>query len=362
MACPGLIERSQARNAKQEVSPKTHPTFASNHAESLPHAQMLPKAFTVDSMTVRPLIHIGYHKTGTSYLQSEFFTENYGFQRWPSTQRALHPVFTLLGSYDQPKESDVQELRRLFAEAGQRNQTFVVSHERISGHPSSGGLDAKLIADRLLDVFPDARVLIIIREQEAMIRSAYSQFVTEGGSLNLRRYLTPPQPDVLKRPHFSLHHFEYEPAIRYYQRRVGEDNVLVMPFELFVAEPAEFLNRLGNFARSANWENRTAEDFASERVNVARKVATQTLRRVLNACLARTQFSNSGWLNFPKLIRLYEKLSPKVDWLVPSALDRWIIERQKSLIRSSIGDYYAPFNRRLCELLNTDLGQLGYRV
>lgn len=313
-------------------------------------------------MTLNPLIHIGYHKTGTSYLQSRFFVESYGFRRWPSNQRAIHPALIDLGPYDVVTKSVRDTLNREIDEAATLEQTFVLSHERLSGHPSSGGFDAKSIADRLHSLFPNAKVLMIFREQESMIRSAYSQFVTEGGSLSLRRYLTPPQPDVRKCPYFAFEHFEYAPAIKYYQQLFGNHNVLALPYEHFANSPIEFLNAVGQFGKGDTWNELTIDSYEASKVNVAKKVLTQTIRRSLNAVLVRTQFSNSGWLNLPKLIRLYEKTCPKLEPLIPKSIDRWAVARQKAAIRRVVGNHFAPYNCATSELTGFDLREFGYRV
>ena len=68
----------------------------------------------------------------------------------------------------------------------------VVSFERFSGNPFSGGYDSKEIADRLVRVFPDARVLVIVREQRSMIVSTYKKYVREGGALPPSKFMRPP--------------------------------------------------------------------------------------------------------------------------------------------------------------------------
>ena len=68
----------------------------------------------------------------------------------------------------------------------------VVSFERFSGNPFSGGYDSKEIADRLVQVFPDARVLVVVREQRSMIVSTYKQYVREGGALPPSKFMLPP--------------------------------------------------------------------------------------------------------------------------------------------------------------------------
>src|SRR5262245_6185327 len=84
-----------------------------------------------------------------------------------------------------PLEFDAAAVRATFEPALRkiRDQGLlpVVSNERLSGHPSSGGYDSKEIADRLAAVFPEGRVLIVIREQHSVIESVYKQYVLAGG-------------------------------------------------------------------------------------------------------------------------------------------------------------------------------------
>ena len=70
----------------------------------------------------------------------------------------------------------------------------VLSYERLSGNPHSGGYDSKEIANRLVQVFPDAKILIVIREQKDIILSTYKQYIIEGGACTVKRYLHPPPP------------------------------------------------------------------------------------------------------------------------------------------------------------------------
>jgi hypothetical protein len=62
----------------------------------------------------------------------------------------------------------------------------MVSSERLSGNPHSGGYDSAVLAERLHQVFPGARVLVMIREQRSMILSSWAQYVRVGGACLLR--------------------------------------------------------------------------------------------------------------------------------------------------------------------------------
>ena len=310
----------------------------------------------------RCIIHIGYHKTASSYLQEKFFVPDNRFSRWPDNQFAIHPALISLGPYETVSAATCSELEGRFRQAQESGYQFVVSHERLSGHPSSGGYDAKILAQRMHSLFPTAKILIIFREQCSVIRSAYSQFVTEGGSMSLYKYLHNPEPGTRRIPLFSLAHFEFAPAIRYYQELFGSESVMALPFEMFVKEPIEFLNRIGRFSQEDGWRDWSEEDYQPQQVNVAKSVPVQTFRRILNACFVRRQFSNSGFLNIPKLIRAYDRSSPILDRFVPKPIDRWLVARQKQLVSRRVGDHYVLYNQDTAELTGIDLSKYGYQL
>lgn len=307
-----------------------------------------------------PLVHIGYHKTGTSYLQSKFFVEEKGFLRWPPNQALIHPLLIDLGPFEPVSEQSLAIMQESIDAAKASDLHWVCSHERLSGHASSGGYDSKVIADRLRQLMPNAKVLMVIREQRNTIRSAYSQFVTEGGSLSLSKYLHDPQAPVRKLPLFSLKHFEYFPLIQYYRSIFGADRVLALPYEQLSKTPVEFLNKIGRFALGDRFAALDEQSYQAEWVNRRFSVVTQWLRRQMNAACFRTQFSNSGFINAPILDRAFRKTDDIIEWFVPQALDKHLVSRQTRMINRFVGDYYSEFNKKTSEIVGCDLREYGY--
>ena len=104
-----------------------------------------------------PLIHIGYHKAASSWLQRNLFPDaDCGFQL-PFGHRndiEKHFVFPHPLDFDPERVTSQYkpELERLFS-AG---FVPVISHERLSGNPHSGGYDSTEVAMRLHQTLPDA--------------------------------------------------------------------------------------------------------------------------------------------------------------------------------------------------------------
>ena len=114
----------------------------------------------------------------------------------------MRPAFV----HADPFAFDAATVRQTFwpgiEKASARGLVPVLSAERLSGNPHSGGYDSVQIAERLATAFPEGRVLIVIREQTEMLVSAYKQYVKVGGAGTLRQYATP-SSDVPRVPLFA---------------------------------------------------------------------------------------------------------------------------------------------------------------
>ena len=192
-------------------------------------------------MLVTPvLVHIGYHKTATKWLRGGLFCNSAAGYRWLGKAPASPAVNNLI--FARPLDFDAAEIRGefepLFADAEAAGLLPVVCFGRLSGHPFSGGYDSKLIADRLKDVLPEARILIVIREQRSMIVSTYKQYVKGGGVCTLEHFLEPATEQGWHVPGFDYRHFEYDRLIAHYHELYGKESVLVLPTSTSSPTPA----------------------------------------------------------------------------------------------------------------------------
>ncbi len=138
------------------------------------------------------LIHIGYHKTATTWLQKSLFENaEAGFARPISSHEA---IMKLVGpnSFDFEAYQCGAVLLPKIKAAREQGLSPVLSTERLSGLPWYGGYDSKELSRRLAAVFPGARILIVIREQKSMLLSNYNQYIKHGGMWPIQQFLTPP--------------------------------------------------------------------------------------------------------------------------------------------------------------------------
>lgn len=309
-----------------------------------------------------PLIHIGFHKTASTLLQRKLFMmEDLGFYVPASGRVGIHAAFITRFGLDPTPTDLIDTLRAEQAAAQAKGGTLVLSHERLSGYPASGGFDQGLIADRLAEAFPEGKVVMLIREQRQMIYSMYLQTITDGGTLSLKRFLRRPEPVLLRKPGFDLGYYEYDRVIEKYRAVFGAENVKVIAYEAFRDDGGVMARELTEFALGPDAAARLDIAALTAPVNRARPLAFQALRRQLNK-LVRNQLNENGLLPIPNEYVEYgfRKIMPVFEVLRP--FDGMIKTRLKARVAETCAGRYAASNARVEEMTGLNLGALGYEV
>ena len=309
-----------------------------------------------------PLLHIGYHKTGSRWLRFLFFGNPQTGFGWVDKTAPDHPVRQLVGA--RPFEFDAASSRAAFDPLLRKVEDEglfpVVSFERFSGNPFSGGYDSKEIANRLAEVFPDARILVVIREQRSMIVSTYKQYVREGGALPPRQFIKPPTSKSMRVPWFDLRHFEYHHLLSYYRQLFGSDRVLALTFEQFAADPVAFVQEIAQFAgrplpadalRSLQFEQRSNPSPSAPAIEV---------RRWLNKLGVQSELNPAPVFTSPAVKRLGVKVQRTT--LVPRALAARGDAKLRKTVAAKIGDRYVGSNGITGELTGIDLASHGWMI
>ena len=193
-------------------------------------------------MDFKTLVHVGYHKTATSFLQKEVFSNlNLPFHLLDRSLIIREIVKKNLFFFD------AAETLSAIQENFLADKINVISVENLVGNPHSGGYNGYDHFLKLKQLFTNTKILICIREQNSMILSTYKQYIKTVGVLSLRKYLVQTEKASNILPGFDLRHFCYDKLISSYTEAFGKKNVLVLPFELLNANPREFLKKLFEF-------------------------------------------------------------------------------------------------------------------
>lgn len=304
------------------------------------------------------LIHIGYPKTASTWLQQQFFKDpRSGFAApWtlPNAEAIEH--FTLSNPYG----FDPKVVRKYF-EAGIKQSNSkqlvpVISNEIIGGDPLRQWDWGREAADRIYQTFPDAHILVLIREQCQMLLSLYRQHIKQGGNMTLERFVDLGEERPGFRPGCRIENLEYHRLIHYYQNLFGSQNVLVWPFEQFKQDLHTSIVMFQKFAQTHG----EVEVFkVIKAANVGYKGWTLRFRRRLNFICQPGFFGPGGP---PRSWKIAGKLSNIFEKTCPSGLHEPIELQMKQYIESFVGERYQISNRLTSELAGIDLGHLGYKV
>lgn len=309
-----------------------------------------------------PLLHVGYHKTGTTWLQTQLFASDEAGFCTNTHRRDYLYVFV----YPHAFEFDPAEARARFEAdwlACPETSVPVLSMERFSGTPHAGRYDSAEIARRLHATFPEGRVLIVVREQDDLILSGYRQYVKNSGGLSLDQYLHPPyEPSVIHR--FSYEGFHFDRLVAHYDGLFGRENVLVMAYEAFREDPVAYMATIARFAGLDPDPGVLGRLRASERENPSFSALATAIKRRANRVASRRSA-----INPTPLVELSETSTVLVRRSF-YALDRWLPQgvsarldaRQRAFIRAAVGNRYEASNAALAERTGLDLGRYGYQL
>jgi hypothetical protein len=308
------------------------------------------------------LIHIGFHKTASTALQEHVFGDPAtGFVRWAEDRKLAHPYLVCHSPLAPIPDQARDELLGLDAAAKAGGKCLVVSHERLSGYYATGGFDSAAIARRMAEAFPEARILIVVREQRAMLESFYSQYVSDGGVLPFAKFMRPMPQTRLRAPGFDPDFLLYDRLVQLYRGLFGADRVLVLPFELLKARPGEYVRRIGDHCGLTIGEDRFAAGLP--RTNERRSIILQELVRQLNR-VQRSQLNPGGLVERLPVHRaaneISRRLSGTVHALTPGFVNRAILEGRRRRITQLAGSRYAASNSALERITGLALTEWGY--
>jgi hypothetical protein len=181
------------------------------------------------------VVHIGLHKTGSTWLQKDVFTQS-SYRKFISTQDNLgRQIFNHIIDAS-TSEWNPDMVRAYFTAFS----SVVLSHESFSGRIWDGSPERFRTAQRLHDVLRNPRILIVLRSQPAMLTSLYAQYIHEGGWSNIHRFLDGTAEGLELDPS----HLQYSYLVSRYFEIFGPSNVTVFPYELIRYDRAEFFRRL----------------------------------------------------------------------------------------------------------------------
>lgn len=295
------------------------------------------------------VFHIGHHKTGTTWLQTGYFREHPDIRLLCDPFAPAEDPFLayLVGSNDRRFDAKraAQLLEQISARAGEPpGLVHVVSAERLSGHPYSGGYDSYRLAERMHACAPDARVVCVLRNQVDMLTSVYKELIRDG-------YCGTPEQLFASRhwrgTSFDRDMYAYDLLVERYRQLFSPQQVLFLIHEDLERDPAAFLERLSGFLGVAPVTPGNTATVVNRSHTSIRRIRAQRLVNQLRESepnpfpVIRLERRGKPALYLRRLLQLFASPAP----LVSDAL------------RSEIVEHYRSSNARLRELIDGDLSR-----
>lgn len=288
------------------------------------------------------IIHIGFPKTATTFLQWNVFPNLKGIEyvSYAECRKLFQPII-----YADPLDYSIEELKNQIG----FDKNSLYSFESLTGSPFYyKGIGRSNIPITLKNVGFD-KVIITIREQSNVVDSYYRQYVVQGGTLSFRNWLDLDDKRPLPQRYFQKGYLKYDGLIEKCISIFGEENVLILTQETLREDANSFIRDIERFTDSKH--HAKAED---KKANESLSNLSITLLRFFN----HFTFSSVRPFHF-----LSKRISNRPIWKIFAViLDPYLIRlvsKKKSYVRKykleqKLASFYQESNERLKEKWDID--------
>jgi len=301
------------------------------------------------------LIHPGFHKTGTTWLQQQLFSDT-GYFHSMFSHEEIDSLFVRPHDLEfcrDTAEKLVSERRSNDTNGGGKPIVDVISSEILSGLIFTGSHTSKIIAERLAECCGGAKILFTVRAQKPITRSIYFQYIKRGGRLDIEDFLTyRPEPGY---GWFNPSVVAFDLLVRCYADLFGADNVLVLPQELLARDRNAFVSHIMKFAGGDGFGN-GIEIEDRQRESVSPPASSVWLLRLGNLFREGPVNPNAiGSLN--SMGNMMHSLAYSWKWG-----DKAAKKKMDAIIAKHMTGQFGASNRRLQAFCPVDLASLGYEM
>jgi hypothetical protein len=159
------------------------------------------------------VLHVGMHKTGTTFLQWNVF---------PYVDAKFHWHLFYKSEFknilDLDKEPDSKKIQNYIQNNFSKNKLNIISEENIYTYQFTKEDDRFKRLDRIRKVFPEAKIIIGTRKAEDSIASWYVEYVAVGGTQDFQGFL---------KNFMNLDKLDSAPYIEKLKEYYGKENAFV---------------------------------------------------------------------------------------------------------------------------------------
>jgi hypothetical protein len=309
--------------------------------------------------------HVGYPKSASTTLQKQLFnkhtelvnlglypTKNEGVDKETNPETSFYfmdPLVKLF--YDNLLKLDTVRYQQtdnfdlytsLINKYAAQNKSVVFSEERATSVFFTH-CDMGLKAQRIHELMPDGKIIIVIRNQSDALKSMYADFPfdprspSSGDSMDINAWL-----EVVLTDEFLFYRemLDYYSVIKFYKELFGKNNVCVLLFEELVSDKKSFANKISAFMGISSDETYTLLSEKHENSRVSHRY--NILRSIKRKYLKNIKLGQIFGVNNIKKIESFLKQgrSRKYDF--------------DDLHQQNVVDFYAKSNSNICNEYGLD--------
>ena len=179
------------------------------------------------------ILHVGMHKTGTTFLQWNVFPYVDANFLWHIFYKSW-----LKNLLKPDKQVDYNLIKQKLNKLLTTDKINIISEENIYTYQFTKEDERFKILDRIKKIFPQAKIIIGTRKKEENLVSWYVEYVAVGGTLDYQGFLD---------NYMNLEKLNYEPYIKKLKEYYGEKNVFVYRMDELRKNQDDLVNRICKF-------------------------------------------------------------------------------------------------------------------
>ena len=280
------------------------------------------------------LAHIGYHRTGTNFLQNEVF---------PSLADAIFMPRSA-GARFYHAANGLEDARAYYAQEQETNlddKPFLISYEGLTGTLERDDFGP---AERLKQLNPGMRIILVLRSQYEILPSLYHLHIKNRGELDYGGFVERA---------ISGGKCRYGSMVERLHALFGRDAVKVLLYEDLKRSPRNFIEELCRFLEAPC----LSLSDEGQRVNARPSDAGLRARRAVNRSLGD---SAQGTLWGRAVYDVAGRAADKLDDWSRSLSGAPLAPLERDEANRLIREAYAEDNRRLVDLVGRPLCDYGY--
>jgi len=193
-------------------------------------------------------IHLGLHKTGSTFFQKTLYPSYPEFNYKPLRNKNVLADFNQYMLRENALTFDLDYAHTLFYKhldnKTAENGILTLCEEQFSGFPLQDATNRKLMFDRLHAFFPNANYILVLRNQKDFVTSMYAEYLKKGGTASLKDFLSRKDSTLNFSRASYLKYFDY---YSYLCEHIPKHKLKVLYYEELKHDSQSFFNDLCAF-------------------------------------------------------------------------------------------------------------------